>query len=237
MRPQLLQASPDDSARRPPEALDGNGREGPDPPRLGPDDDGENEYMFRSGALPFFGFFWSQSFPPFSCTRAGPSMSRTSSSFALPSVPAEVHDDVDWNPLVWGPAWWTVLHLIARTYPLRPDSIIRRETYHLFTHLPLFLPSPAMAAHWAQLLDRYPLSAYLSSRADLVAWVHFMHNQINRSLGRAEPTLAQCLQRQAEQFETTRIRRERQAAWQTRWAFLAGSLALVGGLYISLRPG
>ena len=87
---------------------------------------------------------------------------------------------------IWGPRYWYVLHTIASTYPVFPDKPSKRKYYDFFMNLPLFIPDINSAENFKDILDTYPVSSYLDSRKDLQSWLHFIHNQINRRLGKPE---------------------------------------------------
>lgn len=96
-------------------------------------------------------------------------------------------------PDVWGPHYWFFLHTIAQTYPLTPTSVTRRKYYDLIQNFPLFIPNPEIGDHFISILDRYPVSPYLDNRDSFIRWVHFIHNRINRILGKEEITLFEAL--------------------------------------------
>lgn len=80
---------------------------------------------------------------------------------------------------VWGPPFWFFLHTIAMHYPERPNEHTKKQYYELLTHLPLFLPATDSQHRFAQLLEQYPVSPYLTNRLSLMRWMHFIHNQVN----------------------------------------------------------
>jgi hypothetical protein len=85
---------------------------------------------------------------------------------------------------VWGPPFWFFLHTVASHYPETPNQVTKRKYYDLVQNFPLFLPDPRMGARFAELLDKYPVTPYLSSRTSFRRWTHFIHNQVNRELGK-----------------------------------------------------
>ena len=80
---------------------------------------------------------------------------------------------------IWGPHYWLTLHTIATTYPDHPNETIKKKYYNLFSDLPLFLPNKSMGNKFIKLLDKYPISPYLSDKLSLMKWIHFIHNKIN----------------------------------------------------------
>ena len=84
------------------------------------------------------------------------------------------------NPEQWGPHAWVLLHTITinyTNYPTKQDKIHYRN---FFTSLQHCLPCDACANHYAQNLQRYPLTdEVLSSRTNLVFWLIKIHNSVN----------------------------------------------------------
>ena len=97
--------------------------------------------------------------------------------------------DEDEDPRVWGPHYWFFLHTMARTYPDKPNDVIKRKYYDLLTNFPLFIPHRALADQMASWLDKFPVQPYLASRASLEKWVLFLHNKVNRQMGKDELTM------------------------------------------------
>tara|TARA_Y100000389_G_C16995608_1_gene287058 strand:+ start:15 stop:419 length:405 start_codon:yes stop_codon:yes gene_type:complete len=86
-----------------------------------------------------------------------------------------------YNPKVWGPQYWFVLHTIARIYPEKPTTTMRKKYYQFIQNFPLFIPDPKMANKFIEILDAYPVSSYLDSRYSLMRWMNFIHNKVNTS--------------------------------------------------------
>jgi hypothetical protein len=88
----------------------------------------------------------------------------------------------EFDPDIWGPHFWFFLHTIARSYPLRPSSTMQKKYYTFYQDIPIFMPVPSIGNAFAKLLDRFPVSPYLSSRKDLIKWTNFIHNKVNARL-------------------------------------------------------
>ena len=87
---------------------------------------------------------------------------------------------------VWGPPYWFTLHTIAMTYPEFPNETIKKKYYDFIQNIPLFIPNRNMGNYFLQLLDKYPVTPYLSDRLSLMKWFHFIHNKINVQTGKTE---------------------------------------------------
>ena len=111
-------------------------------------------------------------------------------------------DSEQLSPLVWGPPLWHVLFTFALSYPLQPNSITKRKYYDFIQNLPLFLPNAEIRKSFGALIEQYPVQPYLKTRDSFVHWVHFIHNHVNRKIGRPEITLFEALDRYYAQYHT-----------------------------------
>ena len=120
------------------------------------------------------------------------------------------------NPTVWGPHYWFVLHTIALTYPLSPNTTTKKKYYDFIQNIPLFLPVPEIGNSFSTFLDKYPVTPYLDSRESFTKWMHFIHNKINVALGYPELTMDEAMSAYYEHYKPkevisneNRIRREK----------------------------
>lgn len=86
------------------------------------------------------------------------------------------------DPATWGPHFWFFMHTIARSYPAAPSETMRKKYYNFYQDLPVFLPVQSIGNSFAKLLDKYPVSPYLSSRVELIKWTNYIHNKVNTKL-------------------------------------------------------
>ena len=101
---------------------------------------------------------------------------------------------------IWGPKYWFFLHTAVMGYPDVPNEVTKRKYYDLISNMPLFIPNPKMSNYFVDLLDMYPLASYLDSKASLMRWTHFIHNKVNRKLGKTEPTYEQFINEYYEKY-------------------------------------
>ena len=87
---------------------------------------------------------------------------------------------------IWGPHYWFFLHTVAFSYPEYPNDVTKRKYYDLISNMPLFIPVQEFGDKFSQLLDKYPVTPYLDSRASFIRWIHFIHNKINVMLGKEQ---------------------------------------------------
>jgi hypothetical protein len=110
------------------------------------------------------------------------------------------------NPTIWGPHFWFFLHTVAESYPLYPNAVTKRKYYDLIQNMPLFIPIVDMGDTFSEMLDKYPVTPYLDTRASFVRWVHFIHNKFNVLLRKPEISLLQSLDNyRAEYYPKTTL--------------------------------
>ena len=78
---------------------------------------------------------------------------------------------------VWGPHYWFVLQTIAMNYPESPNDTSKKKYYNFIQNFPLFIPNKRMGNEFENLLNKFPVSPYLSSRESFMKWVHYIHNK------------------------------------------------------------
>ena len=124
------------------------------------------------------------------------------------------------NPKVWGPHFWFVLHTIAVTYPLSPNSVTKKKYYDFIQNLPLFLPIPDIGNTFIKYLDKYPLTPYLDSRESFTKWMHFIHNKINVSIGEAELSMEESMAQYYEHYKPKVVKDTEQRKQREKLIFL-----------------
>lgn len=96
-------------------------------------------------------------------------------------------------PSIWGPHLWYIMHIISFEYPLQPSEYDKRIYHDFYTSLKDVIPCQDCKKHYREFITRYPISPHLDSRASLIKWVIQVHNFVNKSLGKAELSVAQVL--------------------------------------------
>ena len=110
------------------------------------------------------------------------------------------------SPAVWGPPLWHTLFTFALAYPVHPNTITKRKYYDFIQNLPVFLPNADIRSSFAQLIEEYPVQPYLSSRQAFLKWVHFIHNHVNRKLGKRTIPMNEALDKYYAQYRTPVIK-------------------------------
>jgi hypothetical protein len=88
-------------------------------------------------------------------------------------------------PAVWGPFFWHTIHIVALGYPTQPSYANKRAAKEFYESLVHLIPCPICREHYQVHLQKYPLTPHLDRRADLFKWTVLLHNEVNKSLGKA----------------------------------------------------
>ena len=82
----------------------------------------------------------------------------------------------------WGPSGWQFYHLIAYTYPDKPDAITKRKYELFFLAMKTVLPCRFCRESTTQFMEELPLHPALESKRTLTKWVYDLHNKVNDKL-------------------------------------------------------
>lgn len=133
------------------------------------------------------------------------------------------------DPAVWGPHYWFVLHTIALSYPVKPNETMRKKYYDFYQNLPMFIPIEEMGNNLSKFLDKYPVTPYLESRQSLVRWTHFIHNKINKALGKETMTLEESMTAYYEHYKPKEVKNMEERRRREKLV-LVGSIVLIAGV-------
>ena len=128
---------------------------------------------------------------------------------------------------VWGPHYWFVLQTIAMSYPEYPNDICKKKYYNFIQNLPIFIPNKKMGNAFSKLLNDFPISPYLSSRLSFMKWVHFMHNKINKKLGKPEINFYQGLEQYYKHYIPLKTKKLQQQKIKKKYIFGITSLLFI----------
>jgi hypothetical protein len=121
---------------------------------------------------------------------------------------------------VWGPHFWFFLHTITLSYPIHPNTPIKKKYYDLIHNLPLFIPIKSMSTYFSKLLDEYPVTPYLDSRDSFIRWMHFIHNKINVKLEKPTISLSQFYENYYQEYKTIDTKNYESYAWKSKLLYL-----------------
>ena len=120
------------------------------------------------------------------------------------------------EPNIWGPHFWFFLHTLAISYPHHPNSITKKKYYELVQNLPLFIPNESIGNNFSNLLDEYPVTAYLDSRDSFIRWMHFIHNKINEKLEKPKITLNDFYFNYYEEYKPKELKMKNYYRWKEK---------------------
>ena len=83
----------------------------------------------------------------------------------------------------WGPALWKSIHSLAAAYT--PDQ--RKEYKKFIYSLQFLLPCNYCKKHLQQNLRKINIDYYLSNNHTLFLWTYFLHDIVNKALGKVSP--------------------------------------------------
>uniref|UniRef100_A0A0E0KAA1 Sulfhydryl oxidase n=1 Tax=Oryza punctata TaxID=4537 RepID=A0A0E0KAA1_ORYPU len=81
-----------------------------------------------------------------------------------------------------GRATWMLLHTIAAQFPDEPTRQQRRDARELMAIISRLYPCKECAEHFKEVLKANPVQA--GSQAEFSQWLCYVHNVVNRSLGK-----------------------------------------------------
>lgn len=131
------------------------------------------------------------------------------------------------EPNIWGPHYWFVLHTIALTYPKNPNSVIKKKYYDFIHNLPLFLPIESIGNQFSTLIDKYPVTPYLDSRASFIRWMHFIHNKINIITGKPTIKMDEAMSNYYELYKPKAVKNDEERKKREKIIFFSITSVLI----------
>lgn len=92
----------------------------------------------------------------------------------------------NFDPQIWGPSFWYVLHIITFGYPDEPSYIDQRGYHDFFVNLQYVIPCHKCRKHYTNHLQEHPIGPYLNTKYNLIKWLVSLHNMVNRELQKPE---------------------------------------------------
>ena len=110
------------------------------------------------------------------------------------------------NPNIWLPNLKFTLQTIAIAYPSHPNDVSKKKYYDLIQNLPVFFPFNPIGKNFLDLLDKYPVTPYLSSRMSFMKWVHYIFNKLHEQLDQPVDEFYDSLEKYYDQYKPKEIR-------------------------------
>lgn len=126
------------------------------------------------------------------------------------------------NHNVWLPHLKFTLQTIAVTYPKNPNDVSIKKYYDFIQNLPVFIPMDPIGKNFLELLDKYPVTPYLSSRMSFMKWIHFIFNKINKQLKKKEIGFYEDLENYYEQYKPKEMKNKEIS--KTRKKYIEGGI-------------
>jgi hypothetical protein len=92
------------------------------------------------------------------------------------------------SPAVWGPIFWTTMHIVSLGYSATPTEEERSAAIAFYNSLSSTIPCPICKTHYRAFLAQSPVESAVSNRHDLIHWVFELHNNVNEQLGKPRIT-------------------------------------------------
>jgi len=104
-----------------------------------------------------------------------------------PPAQADNFPPIGMGPAVWGPIFWTTMHIVTIGYPSFPTEEEQKAVVNFFESLQFMIPCPICKEHYKENLKTSPLtSEVVGDKQKLIRWLFDMHNTINKQLGKSE---------------------------------------------------
>ena len=85
------------------------------------------------------------------------------------------------------------------------------------------------------MLDTYPVSPYLDTRDSLTRWMHFIHNKMNKRLGKREISITKFYEDYHENYKTRNVKIVEYAKTKRQLLYALLICALLAGIYAMNR--
>jgi hypothetical protein len=98
------------------------------------------------------------------------------------------------SPGVWGPVFWTTMHIVSLGYPRTPTEDEKAAASNFYNSLAYMIPCPICKEHYRHFLETDPVDDALNSRDELITWVFNLHNKVNEKLSKKQVTWEEFIQ-------------------------------------------
>jgi len=96
-------------------------------------------------------------------------------------------------PEIWGPFFWHTIHITALGYPSEPGYQHKKAAKEFYESLKVLIPCPICRDHYAEHIEKFPITPHLDRRSDLFKWTVLLHNEVNRVLKKPQVTESEVL--------------------------------------------
>ena len=105
-----------------------------------------------------------------------------------PPPKGEDFPTIGMGPSVWGPIFWTTMHIVTLGYSHFPTEDEQNAATNFFESLQYMIPCPICKEHYKQVLTKLPVKDAVHSKQALIRWAFTIHNEVNKQLEKPECT-------------------------------------------------
>jgi hypothetical protein len=120
-------------------------------------------------------------------------------------MPSQQFPPIGMSPSVWGPIFWTTMHIVTLGYPDTPSKEEQQGVVQFFASLATVIPCPICRTHYAHFLAETPVETVATSRQELIIWLFNLHNKVNEKLGKRAITLNEFIENMRALSERSHI--------------------------------
>ena len=91
----------------------------------------------------------------------------------------------------WQKHFWITIYIFAKNYPNSANQIIKRKYYFFFSNISEFIPDENIKKQFIHFIKKYSIVPYLDTKLNLLRWINFIHNKINKINGLKPMSLRQ----------------------------------------------
>ena len=134
------------------------------------------------------------------------------------------------NPNIWLPKLKFTLQTMAVTYPDKPNDVSIKKYYDFIQNLPIFIPMEPFGKEFIVMLDKYPVTPYLSSRLSFMKWIHFIFNKINEKLEKPQEDFYESLEKYYDEYKPKELQNKEFAKTRKKYIDFAICVMIVFGI-------
>lgn len=141
------------------------------------------------------------------------------------------------DPEVWAPHLEFTLKTISVLYPQRPNDVTKKKYYDTIQNLPVFFPQQPIGKEFAKLLDKYPVTPYLSSRESFMKWIHFIINKIRAKMDIEQSDFFDSLEKYYDEYKPKDILNKQKFKKRKQYIMIGTIIFLLAIIVYLLKNG
>ena len=109
------------------------------------------------------------------------------------------------GPSVWGPIFWTMMHITTLGYPDAPTEQERQAAIDFFESLRYTIPCPICKQHYSDNITESPVRNAVVSKQALIRWLFNIHNKVNIQLNKPQLSWADFIKQMSNLSQRSRF--------------------------------